>query len=58
MKETKIQIKRNELGGRDVIVINDELTVEQRNMIKYEIYKSINESYSKLIKFLPPNGEA
>ncbi len=58
MKDTKILIKRNELGGRDVIVINDDLTVEQKHIIKYEIYKTINESHSKLMKFLPTNGEA
>ncbi len=58
MQTTKIKIEKNNLGGKNVIVINDDLTQEQRNRIKYEVYKTINGSYHKLIKYLPSNGEA
>lgn len=58
MEKTKIKIVRNHLGARDVIVTNDDLTQEQKNLIKYEVYKQINESYHNLMKSLQTNGEA
>lgn len=53
MKETKFVITRNKHGNRFVEVINDDLTVAEKTLIKYEVYKSINESYHRLLEHLP-----
>lgn len=53
MTETKIRIEKNKFGGHEVIITNDDLTEAEKNKVKYSVYKSINESYKNLIKYLP-----
>lgn len=48
MSNTRIVIENNLVS-----VINDDLTSEERNKIKYEVYKQINGSYDELLKHLP-----
>ena len=58
METTKFRITYSKLGVVNIVIINDSLTKEEKNMVKYALYKKLNGSYHKLIKFLPPNGEA
>jgi hypothetical protein len=53
MSETKIVITKNKHGNRFVDVINDDLSQAEKTIIKYEVYKKINESYHQLLKHLP-----
>jgi len=57
MKKTRVIIEKKSNGQKEVIIINESLSTEEKRIIKYAIYKTINESYEKLIKFLPPDGE-
>ena len=50
---TQVKVTKNRLGAREVIIIDDNMTPEEKIKLKYAIYKSINESYKKLMKFLP-----
>jgi hypothetical protein len=53
MSETKVIITKNKHGNRFVEVINDDLSQREKTLIKYEVYKNINESYHKLLQHLP-----
>jgi RNA-binding protein YhbY len=53
MNETKVVITKNKYGNRFVEVINDDLSQREKTLIKYEVYKNINESYQKLLQHLP-----
>jgi len=53
MSGTKVIISKNKFGNKIVNVINDDLSEQEKTMIKYEVYKTINESYHMLLKHLP-----
>jgi hypothetical protein len=50
---TKVTIKKNEWGKKDVIVTDDNLSSAEKLKVKYSIYKMINESYKSLMNHLP-----